>query len=72
LWLFNEDVFVIICCSFQYFFLTAGTIAAGLVFLTVVGLTWAGNFFYFYFLFFRDAPDTGTVFAGYPAGRISG
>jgi hypothetical protein len=20
----------------------------------------------------RDAPDTGTVFAGYPAGRISG
>jgi hypothetical protein len=22
--------------------------------------------------FFRDAPDTGTVFAGYPADRTSG
>ena len=28
--------------EFKYFFFVAGTAAAGLVFLTVVGLTWAG------------------------------
>ena len=28
--------------EFKYFFLMAGSIAAGLVFLTVVALTWAG------------------------------